>query len=107
MGIFKKDHSIEKLPKPVYYVESSDDTSVLVGIDVTINYLNNGKQRAVIKWFDTVKERIMSASEIKIQDNCLVFRRTEEEGGGVYSFMPMNLDIYNNKITYFCFFLLS
>ena len=45
MGIFKKDHSIEKLPKPVYYVESSDDTSVLVGIDVTINYLNNGSKK--------------------------------------------------------------
>ena len=91
--------SMEKLPKPVYYIESPNDDTVLVGIDVTIehNVQNNGNISKV-SWYDTSRERSMLASETNQKDDNFEFKRIEQEGGGEYSFTPMNLDIYNDKV---------
>ena len=95
----EKVDSMEKLPKPVYYIESPNDDTVLVGIDVTINHDRMGEQEiSKIRWYDTSHERIMTASETRHKDDFFAFKRVEQEGGGVYYFTPMNLEIYNNKV---------
>lgn len=95
----EKVDSIEKLPKPVYYIESPNDDTVLIGIDVTIDHDRMGEQEiSIIRWYDTSHERIMIASETKQKDDYFAFKRIEREGGGVYYFTPMELDIYNSKV---------
>ena len=89
----------KKLPKPVYYIESPSDNTVLVGVDVSItDYEVDGDSYSIVKWRDTVRERIMYAAEIKQQGDFLTFRREDREGGGHYYFMPMNLEVYNSKV---------
>ena len=91
--------SMEKLPKPVYYIESPNDDTVLVGINVTINHDRMGEQEiSIIRWYDTSHERIMTASETRQKDDHFAFKRIDQEGGGFYYFTPMDLDIYNNKV---------
>lgn len=95
----EKVDSMEKLPKPVYYIESPNDDTVLVGIDVTINHDRTAEQEiSKIRWYDTSHERIMTASETRHKDDFFAFKRVDQEGGGVYYFTPMNLEIYNNKV---------
>ncbi len=93
----EQDESYERLPEPVYYIESPDDESVLVGIDVSI-YRSKNITDAIITWYDTTHERTMTAAEIQTNDKCFVFRRREEEGGGTYYFEPMNLNLYNEHV---------
>lgn len=89
----------KNLPRPVYYIESPNDNTVLVGIGVSITHYEAGGDRySIVKWRDTMRERIMYAAEIKLQDDSLVFRREDREGGGYYYFIPMNLDVYNSKV---------
>ena len=90
----KENH--EKAKTPVYYVESSGDDTVLVGIDVKIHRLENGS--TIVSWFDTVRERSMSAEEIRDENNYFAFKRAEEEGGQVYRFTPMDLKLYDEKV---------
>ncbi len=93
-----KDY-MEKLPKPVYYIESPNDDTVLVGMDVTIDYDKfNNQDVSKITWYDTIYERIMLASETRQKGDYFAFKRIDEEGGGYYYFTPMNLDIYNDKV---------
>ena len=93
----EQDGSHERLPEPVYYIESPDDESVLVGINVSI-YRNKNTTDATITWYDTAYERIMTAAEIQTNDKCFAFRRREDEGGGTYYFEPMNLNLYNEHV---------
>jgi hypothetical protein len=82
----------ETLPGRVYHVSSAGDDTVSVAMDVTID-------GDVIRWFDTIKERIMTTKEIKPDAaGALVFVRAEEEGGGTYEFFPMTLELYNGKV---------
>lgn len=82
----------EKLPAPVYYVTSDSDDSVLVGMDVQ-------RTGPWMSWFDTVKERRMMAEAILDKNpEHYVFKRTAQEGGHTYSFVPMSLDIYNASV---------
>ena len=95
----EQEKTAEKLPEPVYYVESPDDPTVLVGIDVTITRDNSSENAAAeINWFDTAHERIMLAEEIQQKDGYFAFQRAEEDGGGTYFFAPMDLNIYNEKV---------
>ena len=83
---------MEKLPKRVYYVSSDKDDTVLVALDVEFD---NKK----VRWFDTIKERIMRAE--KIIDSTpqkFIFNRDLSEGGGTYTFVPMTLEIYNDRV---------
>ncbi len=86
----------ETLPEPVYYIESSDDDTVLVGIGITIETDSNG--RTTITWHDTSHERAMIAEEVRQEDGYFSFRRAAAEGGQSYKFIPMDLDVYNTKV---------
>ena len=44
----EKVDSMEKLPKSVYYIESPNDDTVLVGINVTIDHDRMGEQEISI-----------------------------------------------------------
>jgi len=77
----------------VCYVSSPDDTTVLVAFDVEIK--NDGS----IGWFDTVKERRMRIGEI-LDDTPerFVFKRNDGQQKVLYTFIPMTLDMYNEKV---------
>ena len=86
----------EAYKKAVYYIESSNDDTVLVGIDVKVLPLEDGN--SVVTWFDTIKDRAMTATEIRDEDSFFAFKRADEEGGQFYYFQPMTLDIYKDKV---------
>ena len=93
--------SAEKLKKPVYYIESPDDSSVLVGIDVSIRKINNNEtseNNYEISWFDTTRDRIMYASDTQAKGDFFAFKRSENEGGGYYYFAPMSVELYNENV---------
>lgn len=88
-----------ELPKPVYYVESTNDASVLVGIDVSFTSKNIGARRYFeVTWYDTVKERTMLASQVALKGDYFGFERDAKEGGGRYIFAPMDLATYDAKV---------
>ena len=96
---FRGDNDRKKLPRLVYYVESPNDDTVLVGINVIITHDKMlGKDIFVVRWYDTSHERVMTMSEIWRRGNQFAFKRIEREGGGLYYFAPMNLEIYNEKV---------
>ena len=76
----------------VYYVFSPEDDSVLLALDIKIS-------NDLIKWFDTVKERIMYIDEI-FDDNPkhFVFKLKDKNNIGVYTFLPITLKIYEEKV---------
>ncbi len=86
----------EILPAPVYYVESSDDNSVLIGMNVAVE--KNPDGTSLVTWHDTTRERAMIADEVKNEDDFFAFKRTDEEGGQFYKFSPMTLELYNEKV---------
>jgi len=83
---------MEKLIHRVYYVFSEKDSTVLIALDIYFNERN-------VRWFDTIKERIMTIEKvIDPSHEHFAFKRVSAEGGAVYTFVPMTLEIYNNKI---------
>lgn len=84
--------SLERLSEPVYYVESAEDDTVLVGIDVRI-------RSGIVEWFDTIKDRSMLVNTILDRSNQhFVFKRSNNEGGGIYTFTPMTLERYEGSV---------
>ncbi len=84
---------MKKLPGRVYFVEASNGDSTVL---IAMNIYTDGK---VIRWFDTVKERVMGIKKITDKESDhFVFERAESEDGGKYTFMPMTLKIYNQKV---------
>jgi len=88
----------ETMPSPekesdVYFVESQQDGTVLVAMDVNVN-----EQNRMVSWFDTVKERMMGYENIQRDNTSLSFTRLASEGGGDYNFQPMTLEIYQEKV---------
>jgi len=83
----------KKLPSRVYYVFSPEDDTVLIAMGVKIN-------GDTIRWFDTVKERIMLVGQIEEKDlnGQVVFRRSNQESGGTYTFIPLDLKVYEEKV---------
>ena|SRR3989344_8304666 len=76
----------------VYYVFSSDDDSVLIALAVTVS----GDH---IHWFDTIKERIMRMGTISDHNpEHFVFQRNDSDQIGAYTFVPMTLERYNQKV---------
>ena len=83
---------MEKLPNRAYYVFSDQDDTVLVALDVKFDNKRTG-------WFDTIKERIMTIEKIIDSDpQRFIFKRAPTEGGGIYTFVPMTLEIYKEKV---------
>ena len=91
-----KNETTKKLPASVYYVESNEDSSVLVGMKVTIRRISNN--HFVVSWWDPTHERCMSAGEINYEGDNFSFKRISEEGGQTYYFSPMTLEIYNTRV---------
>lgn len=81
----------QRLPAPVYHVESETDPTVLVAINVWLS----GQS---ISWFDTVKERLMHGEILEETPAKFVFRRDPQAGGQTYTFVPMTLEIYRSAI---------
>lgn len=82
----------KKLPARAYYVSSPEDNTVLVALDVKIS-------GNTIRWFDSVKERAMNIGQIVAESpDSLTFQRAQQEGGATYTFEPLNLDIYRQKV---------
>lgn len=91
--------SREKLPEPVYYVESPEDNTVLVAMNVTLENDASIGNVYIISWFDASRERIMIASKIyRREGGIFSFDRHPEDNSGSYTFTPMNLEIYKNKV---------
>lgn len=92
------DHSgrtIKTLTEPVYYIFSPQDTTVLVGIDVTVQEEQNCY---VVSWRDPSHERRMTASKITLNSDYFAFKRIDSEGGQIYFFIPMDLDLYYKRV---------
>jgi hypothetical protein len=92
----EQHESREKLPKPVYYIESPNDDTVLIGIGVEIE--RRADNTTLVSWHDTTHIRKMRAEDSAIKDDYFAFRRAKEEGGGEYYFQPMSIEIYNKKV---------
>ncbi len=91
-----ENETTRKLPAPVYYVEATEDGTVLVGMKVTIRRISNN--HFAVSWWDPTHERCMSASEINCEGDSFSFKRISEEGGQTYYFRPMTLEIYNTHV---------
>jgi len=92
---FLKPKETESLPQRVYFVRCPNDETVLVAIDVQIDEEH-------VRWFDTVKGRVMRFSQKELTDEGhFTFSRSEiDEGAGEYeyTFVPMNLDVYEQYV---------
>lgn len=88
--------AMAQLPGRVYYVESADDSAVLVAMQVTL--MSRGDGTYTISWLDTIKDRGMRASSIWREGESFAFRRVDSEGGQTYRFTPMTLEIYEEKV---------
>lgn len=76
----------------VYHINSDKDKSVLIGMGIEI-------ENEWIRWFDSVKQRRMKIGEILDENpKHFVFQRAEDDGGGTYTFVPLSLEIYNEKV---------
>lgn len=53
---------------------------------------------SLIHWYDTGHFRNMFSMNVKIDENGMTFERTERKAHGTYTFTPMTLDIYNEKV---------
>ena len=84
----------------VYYVESPTDHTVLIAMDVAIEREEkDGEIVYVVNWYDTNRMRGMTTLKIEQKDDGgFSFKRIEGLKDREYSFVPMNLEIYNTKV---------
>ena len=89
---FEHEDNRERFPASVYYVESDADETVLVGMGVQL-------KGDFLTWFDTVKDRTMLVDRILEESpREFVFKRNDQEGGGIYTFQPMTLEVYSSSV---------
>ena len=90
---------MEKLPGAVYLVECENDDTVLVAIRLeVVRRFFEGEEFISVKWFDTVRERVMRAKLVWRVGECLAFERLETDGGGKYYFTPLTLEKYYSEV---------
>ena len=90
---------VEKLPGAVYLVECETDETVLVAMRLeVVRRFSEGEEFISVKWFDTVRERVMRAKSIWRVGECLAFERLGTDGGGKYYFTPLTLEKYNSEV---------
>lgn len=90
---------MEKLPGAVYLVECENDDTVLVAIRLeVVRRFFEGEEFILVKWFDTVRERVMRAKLVWRVGECLAFERLETDGGGNYYFTPLTLEKYYSEV---------
>jgi hypothetical protein len=79
-------------PEGIYYVESSEDPTVLLAMDIVLG-------GDLIRWFDTIKERRMEVRRVLNDDPLhFAFEREDGERGRVYRFVPLTLEIYRERV---------
>lgn len=79
-------------PERVYYVESAEDPTVLLALDIVLS-------AGQIRWFDTIKERRMKLRRVLNDDPLhFAFEREDGETGRVYRFVPLTLEIYRERV---------
>lgn len=83
-----------RLKEPVYYIESQNDETVLLGINIRLVKKN---ERTYISWFDTVHERMMEISKIGRKEDGYVFKCVDSPQA-TYFILPITLDLYEEKI---------
>ena len=90
---------VEKLPGAVYLVECETDETVLVAMQLEVVWrFSEGKEFISVKWFDTVRERVMRAKMVWRVGEYLAFERLESDGGGKYYFTPLTLEKYYSEV---------
>lgn len=90
---------VEKLPGAVYLVECETDETVLVAMRLeVVRRFSEGEEFILVKWFDTVRERVMRAKLVWRVGECLAFERLETDGGGKYYFTPLTLEKYYSEV---------
>ena len=90
---------VEKLLGAVYLVECETDETVLVAMRLeVVRRFSEGEEFISVKWFDTVRERVMRAKLIWRVGECLAFERLETDGGGKYYFTPLTLEKYYSEV---------
>ena len=90
---------VEKLPGAVYLVECETDETVLVAMRLeVVRRFSEGEEFISVKWFDTVRERVMRAKMVWRVGECLAFERLTDNGGGKYYFTPLTLEKYYSEV---------
>ena len=90
---------VEKLPAAVYLVECETDEAVLVAMQLeVVRRFSEGEEFISVKWFDTVRERVMRAKLVWRVGECLAFERLPDDGGGKYYFTPLTLEKYYSEV---------
>lgn len=90
---------VEKLPGAVYLVECETDETVLLAMQLeVVRRFSEGEEFISVKWFDTVRERVMRAKMVWRVGEYLAFERLESDGGGKYYFTPLTLEKYYSDV---------
>ena len=90
---------VEKLPGAVYLVECETNETVLVAMRLAeVRRFSEGEEFISVKWFDTVRERVMRAKMVWRVGEYLAFERLESDGGGKYYFTPLTLEKYYSDV---------
>ena len=90
---------VEKLPGVVYLVECETDETVLVAMQLeVVRRFSEGEEFISVKWFDSVRERVMRAKMVWRVGECLAFEKLESDVGGKYYFTPLTLEKYNSEV---------
>ena len=90
---------VEELPGAVYLVECETDETVLVAMRLeVVRRFSEGEEFISVKWFDTVRERVMRAKMVWRVGEYLAFERLESDGGGKYYFTPLTLEKYYSEV---------
>lgn len=90
---------VEKLPGAVYLVECETDETVLLAMQVeVVRRFSEGEEFISVKWFDTVRERVMRAKMVWRVGEYLAFERLESDVGGKYYFTPLTLEKYYSDV---------
>lgn len=83
-----------RFPSRLYYVESSHDPSVRLAMDIIWN-----QEQQTISWFNTLRTMQFAVGEVlSAKPEFFTFAQPVEQGGGLYTLIPLTLEIYNKKI---------
>jgi len=97
LKFMKMQNNILYFKDKVFYVNSFEDKSVLIAIDVFIN-----KDFHLIKWFDGNKQRVMIFENIYFKENGEIeFIRNFNNQKINYYLYPLTLKIYNENLKNF------
>lgn len=83
----------EQFLGPLFYVESNQDKTVLLALDV--NVIDN-----TMRWFDSNKERVFIIHAFNKQENgnIILEKESSQPEKTIYTLVPMTLEIYNQQV---------